>query len=190
MFKDNYNVHFQVRRRDDLPKEIRGKARWTLLESRDWSYIIHVEGKPCSIEYINNMWYRTGWSADTQKYFTNLSQRIEHPEQSGLGTKTTPILSETDQKRLQGVPSIKKTNDDQEEEPSTRREGFLDQEAINCILLGDAEDQHIGDACTNDELLTLIGKVEMTITKTMTETAQQAAEAHIKGGGPTDENPI
>ena len=136
------------------------------------------------------MWYRTGWSADIQKHFTNSSQRIEHPEQFGLGTKIVPILSEVDQKCLQGVPSIEETHDGQEEGPSTRRGGFLDQEAINHILLRDTEDQPIGDMQTDDKLSTLIRKVEITITETITETAQQTVEAHIRGGEPANENPM
>ena len=54
-----------------------------------------------------------------------------HPEQFGLGTKKAPILSEEDQKCLQGVPSIEEIRDGQEEGPSTRKGGFLDQEVIN-----------------------------------------------------------
>ena len=131
-----------------------------------------------------------GGARKLESIFTNSSQRIEHPEQFGSGTKTAPILSEIDQKCLQGVLSIKETHNGQEEGPSTRRGGFLDQEAINCILLGDTEDQPVGDACTDDELSTLIGKVETTTTKTMTKTTQQTVEAHIREGGLADENPM
>ena len=89
-----------------------------------------------------------------------------------------------DQKRLQGVPSIEETYDGQEEGPSTNRR------AAHQTLLGDAEDQPVEDARTDDKLSTLIEKVEMTTTEVMTETAQQTVEAHIRGGGPTDENPM
>ena len=92
-----------------------------------------------------------------------------------MGTKAAPILSEADQKRLQGVPSIEETHDGREKGPSTRLKD---------------KDQPIGDTQTNDKLSTLIKKVEMTTTKAMTETAQQIAEAHIRGGGPVDENPM
>ena len=118
------------------------------------------------------------------RYFTNSSQRIQCPENFGLGTKTAPILSETDQKRLQGVPSIEENYDGQEEGPSTSRR------AAHQTLLGDAEDQPVRDARTDDELSMLIEKVEMTTTEVMTETAQQTVEAHIRGGGPTNENPM
>ena len=152
-FKDNQNVYYQPCGRDDLPKKIRGKARWTLLKARDWSYVIHVEGKPHSVEFINDTWYRTGWSADVQSFYTNANQRITHPEQFGLGTKEAPILSEEDQKCLQGVPiteethngqeerpntqkapGIKEAYDDQEEGPSMRRLGFLDCETFQRVL--------------------------------------------------------
>ena len=131
MFQDNQNVYYQPRRRDDLPKEIRGKARWTLQKTRDWSYVVYVEGKARTVEFINDAWFRTGWSVDIKSFYTNKNQKITHPEQFGLGTKEAPILSEEDQKRLQGVPSIEETHDGQEEGPSTRRGGFLDQEVIN-----------------------------------------------------------
>ena len=190
MFEHNRNVHYEANGRDNLPKKIRGKARWTKLRDRDWSYIIHAEGKPRSLKYINDVWYQTGWSADTQRYFTNSSQKIEHPKQFRLGTKTAPILSEVDQKCLQGISSTEETNDSQEEGPSMRRGGFRDQEALNQILRGDAEDQPIENKCTDDELSTLIGKVEMTTTETMTKATQQIVKAHIREGGPVDENPM
>ena len=108
------------------------------------------------------------------KYFTNLTQRIKHPEAFGLGTKAAPILSEEDQKCLKEVPSIEQTSNGQEEGPSMQRKrlGNLDPEVINQILSqgGTAtNDLPLGDAHTNDELLTLIGRVQMTTTETMTE---------------------
>ena len=174
-FPDNQNVHYTARRRDDLPKEIRERARWTLLENRDWSYVIYAKEKPQLVEFINDTWYRTTWTKETGRYFMNLSQRIRHPKEFGLGTKAAPILSEVDQRRLQGVPSIEETHDGWEEGPSTRLKD---------------EDQPIGDTWTDDELSTLIERVEMTTTEVATETAQQIAEAHIRGGGPADENPM
>ena len=157
-FPDNRNVHYTVRRRDDLPKEIRGRARWTLLEDRDWSNVVYAEGKPRSVEFINDAWYRIAWSKDTGKFFTDLNQRIQHPEHFGLGTKTAPILLEVDQRRLQGVPSTEETQDGQEERPqkgkapgiteadddqgegtSTRVLGLLDQETLKRVLHRDLE---------------------------------------------------
>ena len=76
------------------------------------------------VEFINDAWFRTGWSVDIKSFYTNKNQRITRPEQFGLGTKEAPILSEEDQKRLQGVPSIEETYDGQEEGPSTRTGGF------------------------------------------------------------------
>ena len=205
MFPDSRNIHYLTHGRDNLPKEIRGKARWTLLENRDWSYVIYAEGKPRSVEYINEAWYRTAWSKETGRYFMNSSQRIRHPEQFRLGTKTTPILLEVDQKHLQGVPSteetqdgqeerlntgkapeIAKADDDQEEGTSTRILSFLDQETLKRVLHRDLEE----DTCINNELSTLIEKVEMTTTATVTKAAQQTAEAYIREGGPIDENPM
>ena len=165
--------------------------------------MIYVEGKACSVEFINDAWFRTGWSADIKSFYTNTNQKITHPEQFRLGTKEAPILSEEDQQRLQGVPSIEETNDSQEERPNTGKAsgsaeayddqeegtsmrilGFLDQETFKRVLHGDVEE----DAHIDDELFTLIEKVEMTTTTTMTEAAQQTAKAYIRGGGPIDEN--
>ena len=76
-----------------------------------------------------------------------------------------PILSEADQRHLQRVPSIEETHDGQEKGPNTRILGFLDQETIKRILHGDIKE----DISIDEELLTLIEKVEMTTTKTMIE---------------------
>ena len=205
-FEDNRNVHFQVRERDDLPKEIKGEANWTQIGERDWSYAVHVEGNPRPVEYINDAWYRTRWSVDAQKYYTNSSQKIEHPEQLGLGTKATPILSEVDQSRLQGVPRIEETNEGQEEgpstqlqedpeaeetssgregEPSTRILGLLDQETFRRVLHGDVE----GDARIDEELSTLIEKVEVTTTETMSKITQ-TIKAHNRREGSAGANPM
>ena len=205
-FEDNRNVHFQVRKRDNLPKEIKGEAKWTQIGERDWSYAVHVEGNPRPVEYINDAWYRTRWSVDAQQYYTNLSRKIEHPEQLGLGTKTTPIPAEVDQRRLQGVPRIEETNKGQKEgpstqlqedpeaeetnsgqerEPSTRILGFLDQETFRRVLHGNVEE----DARIDEELSTLIEKVEVTTTKMMSE-ATQTTKAHDRGGGSASANPM
>ena len=205
-FEENHNVHFQVRKRDDLPKEIKGKAKWTQIGERDWSYTVHVEGNPRPVEYINDAWYRTRWSVDAQKYYTNLSQKIEHPEQLGLGTKTTPILSETDQRCLQGVPRIEETNEGQEEGPRTQSQedpeaeesdcgqekepsmkilGLLDQETFRRVLYGDVEE----DTRIDEELSMLIEKVEVTTTETMSK-ATQTTKAHDRREGSAGVNPI
>ena len=96
MFKDNQNIYYQPRGRVNLPKEIRGKARWTLQKTRDWSYVVYIEGKARSVGFINDVWFRTGWSADVKSFYTNANQRITHLKQFGLGTKEALILSEED----------------------------------------------------------------------------------------------
>ena len=97
-----------------------------------------------------------------------------------------PILSEEDQRCLQGVSRTEGTHDGQEERPntgkapesteayndqkegtSTRILGFLDQETFRRVLYGDIEE----DTYIDNELSTLIEKVEMTTTTTMTEAA-------------------
>ena len=60
-----------------------------------------------------------------------------------------------------------KANDDQEEGTSIRILGLLDQETLKRVLHRDLEEETRID----DELSTLIEKVEMTTTKTMTEAA-------------------
>ena len=156
------------------------------------------------VEFINDTWYRIAWSKDAGKFYTNTNQRIQYPEEFGLGTKATPILSEEDQRRLQGVPSIEETqegqqerpqkgkapgiteaNDDQGEGTSTRILGLLDQETLKRVLHGDLDKETRID----DELSTLIEKVDMTTTETMTKAAQ-TTEAYARGGGPADENPM
>ena len=149
--------------------------------------MVYVEGKACTVEFINDTWFRTGWSVDIKSFYTNKNQRITHPEQFGLGTKEAPILSEEDQRRLQGVPSIEETHNGQEEGPSTRRGGFLDQEVIDRLL--EAGDQTIGSAQDDNEMSNLVAKVEMTTTETMTEAAQMT-EAYLRGGGPVEGNPM
>ena len=150
--------------------------------------MVYVEGKARMVEFINDTWFRTGWSVDIKSFYTNANQKITRPEPFGLGTKEAPILSEEDQKHLQGVPSIEETHNGQEEGPSTRRGGFLDQEVIDQLL--EAGDQAVGSAQDDDELSNLIGKVEMTTTKTMTEIAQRTTKAYLKGGEPVEENPM
>ena len=146
---------------------------------RDWSYMVYVEGKACTVEFINDAWFRTGWSVDIKSFYTNANQKIMHPEQFGLGTKEAPILSEEDQKCLQGVPSIEETHDGQEEGLSIRRGGFLDQEVIDRLL--EADDQPVGSAQDDDKLSNLIGKVEMTTTETMTETLNERRKLTLEG---------
>ena len=82
-----------------------------------------------------------------------------------MGTKATPILSEVDQRHLQGVLSTEETQDGQEERPekgkapgiteadddqgegtSTRILGLLDQETLKRVLHGDLDKKiHIDD---------------------------------------------
>ena len=88
--------------------------------------MVYIEGKAHTVEFINDAWFRTGWSVDIKSFYTNTNQKIMHPEQLGLGTKEAPILSEEDQKCLQGVPKIEETHNSQEEGPSIKRRGFLD----------------------------------------------------------------
>ena len=121
-----------------------------------------------------------------------------------MGTGTAPILSEADQKRLQEFPSTEETQDGQEERPqkgkapgiteadddqgegtSTRILELLDQETLRRVLHGDLEKE----SRIEDELSTLIEKVEMTTTETMNEAAQ-TTEAYVRGGGPAKENPM
>ena len=64
----------------------------------------------------------------------------------------------------------------------------MDQEVIDQLL--EAGDQPIGSAQDNDELSNLIGKVEMTTTETITESAQRTTEVYLRGGGPVEKNPM
>ena len=76
-------------------------------------------------------------------------------------------------------------DDDQGEGTSTRILGLLNQETLKRVLHGDLDKE----TCIDDELSTLIEKVEMTTTETITEAAQ-TTEAYVRGGGPADENPM
>ena len=41
----NINVHYKGHTRDNLPKEIRGRARWTKFGKRDWTYVMSTAGR-------------------------------------------------------------------------------------------------------------------------------------------------
>ena len=58
--KEGKNTHYIGRLKDNLPKEIKGIARWYKAPYRDWSYVINRENKLHYIEYINDTWYWIG----------------------------------------------------------------------------------------------------------------------------------
>ena len=62
---------------------------------------------------------------------------------------------------------------------------MLNQETLKKVLHRDLEKEIRID----EELSTLIKKVDMTTTETMTKTAQ-TIEAYARGGGPAEENPM
>ena len=76
-------------------------------------------------------------------------------------------------------------DDDQGEGTSTRILGLLDQVTLKRVLHGDLEKE----SRIEDELSTLIEKVEMTTTETIIEAAQ-TTEAYVRERGPVDENPM
>ena len=59
--EEGKNSHYHARVKDDLPKEIKGVARWYKAPDQDWGYVINRENKLCYVEYINDNWYWTGW---------------------------------------------------------------------------------------------------------------------------------
>ena len=181
--EEGKNSHFHGRPRDDLPKEIKGVARWYKAPNREWGYVINRENKLRYVEYINDNWYWTGWYESSGQFHTNISKKIEKPELLGLGTKAKPILQEEDRRRIEKVPAVEETSDRHETGPSRRTIVQEDTE--------DAEDQPIGDAQLDDDLSTLIG-AKMTTTETTTATmTQQMVEALMRGGGPAQEdNPM
>ena len=63
--KEGKNSHYHRRVRDNLPKEIKGVAKWYKAPNRDWGYVINRENKLHYIEYINDSWYWTGWNGST-----------------------------------------------------------------------------------------------------------------------------
>ena len=178
--EEGKNSHFQARLKDDLPKEIKGVAKWYKAPERDWGYVINRENKLRHVEYINDSWYWTGWYGSARQFHMNTSKKIEKPELLGLGAKAKPILFEEDHKRIEKVPAIDETSDGHEAEPSRH---IIVQEDTE-----DAEDQPIGDAQLDDDLSTLIG-AKMTTTETATATmTQQTVEALMRGGGPVQED--
>ena len=48
------NTHFVGRQKDDLPKEVKGAARWYKAPDREWSYVLRRENKLRYVEYIND----------------------------------------------------------------------------------------------------------------------------------------
>ena len=181
--EEGKNTHFIGRLKDDLPKEVKGAARWYKAPNRDWSYVLRRENQLRYVEYINDTWYWIGWNKSARQFYTNHTNYIEKPELLGLGTKSKPTLQEKDRKRIEKVPAIDETSDGHEAGPSRRTIVQEDTE--------DTEDQPIGDAKIDDDLSTLIG-TKMTTTETTTATmTQQTLEALIRGGGPVQEdNPM
>ena len=114
------NTHFIKRQRDDLPKEVKGVARWYKAPDQDWSYVIQRENKLHYVEYIKDTWYWIGWNKSAKAFYMNRTNHIEKLEQLGLGTKSTPILQEEDHKQIEKVPAIDKTSDGHEAGPSRR----------------------------------------------------------------------
>ena len=175
------NTHFVGRLKDDLPKEVKGAARWYKASDREWSYVLWRENKLRYVEYINDTWYWIGWNEKAKAFYTNRTNCIEKPELLGLGTKSTPILQEEDHKRIEKVPAIDETSDGHEAGPSRHTIVQEDTE--------EDEDQPIGDAKIDDDLSTILG-AQMTTTETATMT-QHMVEALLRGGGPVQEdNPM
>ena len=178
--EEGKNSHFNRRVKDNLPKEIKGVAKWYKAPDRDWGYVINRENKLHYVKYINDNWYWTGWYRSTRQFHTNITKRIEKPELLGLGTKSRPILQEEDCKRIEKAPVVNETSDGHKAGPS--------QQTIVREESGDAEDQPIGDTKIDNNLSTLIG-TQMTTTETTTM-MQHTVEALLRGGPAQEDNPM
>ena len=94
-------VHFDNRTEPDLPKEIRGKARW--VEANKHYPKAHYEAcfnddqwEP--VEFLNKRWY---WIYRESDHWTAAkSDKVNKPREFGLGTQANPYLESPDQKRL------------------------------------------------------------------------------------------
>ena len=166
--------------KDDLPKEIKGVAKWYKAPDWDWGYMINRENKLRYVEYINDNWYWTGWYRSARQFHMNIIKRIEKPELLGLGIKSRPILQEEDCKWIEKAPVVNETSDRHEARPS--------QQTIVWEESEDAEDQPIGDTKIDDDLSTLIG-AQMTTTETTTM-MQHTVEALLRGGPAQKDNPM
>jgi len=107
-FDGNKNVHFTVRSKDDLPKEIRGKAFWTKCpEFSESIYELQAEGRFHAIEYINNgttnKWYWIYYNQNIKRFWTSATLKIIQPEVLGLGNSKAPQLEPQDQQRVHAV---------------------------------------------------------------------------------------
>ena len=161
-------IHLHFREKDDLPREIKGKAQWTnslpgIGEPGYYIQKVVTTNDAHAIEFVNYQWYWCQYAKDNHSLVTNASLLIKKPHLLGLGTKGTPYLTEENLKRLQ------------------KREASSEPELE--AKEGPAEDVDlpIGTAATDDDLATEVAK--MTTTNV----------AYLRGGGvisiPT-ENPM
>jgi hypothetical protein len=93
--RNDKEVSFPNRTKDDLPVKIKGKAIWTdHTDPRQSAYYIQIHKYHYSIEYINENWYHISWGMGT--YHTKQGHKITQHLNIGLGTKKTPYLTESD----------------------------------------------------------------------------------------------
>ena len=162
--EDRKNLHFFPRAKDDLPKEIKGRAHWRQVhKGAPKVYSFHREKKSYAVEYIANDWYQIFYSGDTAKYYTNIGLRIKNPEQFHLGTAQKPYLTEEDRHRLEkgkdkAIP----------EESSEQSEGK--EELPEEIKQDVEEDIIIGQNIDDEDLATLVG-AKMTTTESYVQGA-------------------
>jgi hypothetical protein len=160
-------VFFEGRGSDNLPKEIKGKAKWSTsiweLQGNGTYYIL-VQGRTTAVEYINHRWYFTRYWEDIQRFSTGNTFQLTRPEDYSLGTPEQPYLDERDQCWLYQIAGT--SGSQSNTEPA---------------LLPEEEDLPIGDSLVGNELSTELGAMTTTTV------------AHAQGGGVVtllSENPM
>lgn len=158
---DNRIVHFPTRGRNDLPKEIKGKATWGRYKDQESAYFVALGDGNHAVEFINDQWYWVEWYANAHAYRSSCDRFVRDPAKYGLGTKENPYLSPEDAERLNKASTSKLPESEGEEEsnaaePPTRQ----------------SEDIPIGNRSDDEDLATQVGAKMSTTTV-----------AYARGGG-------
>jgi hypothetical protein len=158
-----------VRQADDLPNEIKGKAKWSSHQglNGESAYYIINKGQVGALEYINDEWYWLRYNKNAGLCYSAPTFRISNPAIFGLGTKALPFLTEEDCIRLQAYPADKGKQPEEDKSQIAAEETATDLD----------EDLAFQYAHDEDLATTLAGHMATT---TITETAQTA---YARGGG-------
>ena len=90
-FSENQEYKFNNRDENDLPKELKGEAKWKPhKDKRRSAYSLPFDRKSL-VEYINSEWYFITWDKNAGKYSVNPRDIIRTPAWQLLGTADIPV---------------------------------------------------------------------------------------------------